>query len=106
MRAWSARAMVAALAALAAAEVSAVRHTGFEMDAFNKAYPASNRGTFVFSPVSFEVDCVLVAESLDVIPKADISSMIYGPAGMSAEAKAKRDVRRRVPGRYQSGQCL
>ena len=76
MKAWSARATVAALAALAAAEVSAVRHVGFETDAFNKTYPASNRGTFVFSPASFEVDCVLVAESLDVIPKADISAMM------------------------------
>ena len=65
-----------ALAVFAAADASAVRHVGFEIDSFNRAYPVSYARSFVFSPVSFELDCVLVAESLDTIPKADVSSMM------------------------------
>ena len=80
--------LAAATVALVAAEAGAVRHTGFEADAFNRVYPASYKGTFVFSPMSFELDCVLIAETLETIPKANVASMMgvlidfpsaYGP---------------------------
>lgn len=70
------RALAAAFAALVAAEALAVRHVGIEADALNRVYPASFRKSFVFSPVSFELDCVLIAESLDTIPKANVASMM------------------------------
>ena len=68
--------LVAATVALVAAEACAVRHIGFEADAFNRVYPTTYRNTFVFSPVSFELDCVQIAESLDIIPKANVASMM------------------------------
>lgn len=66
----------------------AARHIGFQTDAFNRAYPSNYARNGVFSPVSFELDCALVAESLPTIPKADISARLgvvidfagtYGP---------------------------
>lgn len=68
--------LAAAFAALVAVQAGAVRHVGLETDAFNRVYPASFRNSFVFSPVSFELDCVLIAESLDTIPKANVASMM------------------------------
>ena len=68
--------LAAATVALVAAEACAVRHIGFEADAFNRVYPASYKNTFVFSPVSFEIDCVLIAETLETIPKANVASMM------------------------------
>ena len=68
--------LAAAFAVLVAAEAGAVKHVGFETDAFNRVYPASYRKSFVFSPLSFEMDCVLIAESLDTIPKANVASMM------------------------------
>jgi len=68
--------LVAAAVAFVAVEACAVRHVGFETDAFNRVYPASYKNTFVFSPASFELDCVLIAEALDTIPKANVASMM------------------------------
>ena len=68
--------LAAATVAIVAADACAVRHIGFEADGFNRVYPASYKNTFVFSPVSFELDCVLIAESLDTIPKANVASMM------------------------------
>lgn len=51
----------------------AERKIGFQTDAFNRVYPASYAKNFVFSPAAFEIDCAVVAESLDVIPKANVS---------------------------------
>lgn len=56
--------------------VWAVRHIGFETDAFNRAYPASYTGSMVFSPASFEIGCAVIAESLATIPKANVSEMM------------------------------
>ena len=80
--------ILGAFAFFAAVDAFAVRHVGFEIDSFNRAYPASYARSFVFSPVAFELDCVLIAESLDTIPKANVSSTMgvlidfpsaYGP---------------------------
>lgn len=60
-------------ALLAAMSLSAARHVGFQMDAFNRVCPSSFRQSAVFSPVSFEIDCALIAESLETIPKANVS---------------------------------
>lgn len=57
----------------AAADLLAARQVGFQTDAFNRAYPASLRQTVVFSPASFEIDCALIAETLETIPKANVS---------------------------------
>ncbi len=53
--------------------VFGIEHALFETEAFHRASPASYAGSFVFSPVSFEVDCVLMAESLATIPKANVA---------------------------------
>ena len=68
------RIILCALAAFAAVDASAIRHVGFDIDAFNRAYPSTYARSFVFSPASFELDCVLIAESLDTISKANVSS--------------------------------
>lgn len=66
----------ACLSGLLALSVSAARFIGFEADAFNRSCPADSPRNFVFSPASFELDCVLVAESLPTIPKANVSEMM------------------------------
>lgn len=65
-----------------------VRHVGFQTDAFNRAFPASYAESIVFSPGAFEIDCAIIAESLETIPKAKVSERMgvllsfentYGP---------------------------
>lgn len=53
-----------------------MRHIGFETDAFNRMFPASYQKNVVFSPMSFELDCAVIAECLDTIPKAKISEQL------------------------------
>lgn len=55
------------------AEAFAMRHVGFETDAFNRAYPVSYAKDMVFSPASFEIDCVLYAQTLDTLSKARVA---------------------------------
>lgn len=52
----------------------AMRQVGFGADAFNRAYPASanGKGSVLFSPFSFEVDCVVFAEAMDVLRRANV----------------------------------
>ena len=69
---------------LCALTASAGRHIGFETDAFNRAYPVSYAKNMVFSPASFEIDCVLVAESLATIPKANVSEMMGAVLGFES----------------------
>lgn len=54
-------------------ELQAFRHVGFQTDAFNRAYPASYANSMVFSPLSFELSAAILAESLETIPKANVS---------------------------------
>lgn len=58
---------------MSACELCAARHVGFQTDAFNRAYPASYTKSMVFSPYSFEIDSAIIAESLETIPKANVS---------------------------------
>lgn len=67
------RRVVFLLVLFAGTELLAARHIGFQTDAFNRVFPASFRQTAVFSPASFEIDCALIAESLETIPKANVS---------------------------------
>ncbi len=67
------RCLLAALALTLVPSAFAVRHVAIGADAFNRAYPLSFAKNLAFSPYSFEIDCVLVAESLPTIQKADIS---------------------------------
>ena len=60
-------------AVLASANLWAARHIGFETDAFNRVYPASFAKSIVFSPASFEIDCAVIAGTLETIPKANVS---------------------------------
>ena len=70
------RAVCWCVLSLAAADLRADRHIGFETDAFNRVYPASFAKSLVFSPASFEIDCAVIAESLETIPKANVSEMM------------------------------
>lgn len=65
--------VVALSLVFASAGLRAERKIGFQADALNRVYPASYAKSFAFSPVSFEIDCAVFAESLDVIPKANVS---------------------------------
>ena len=84
------------VATMLAGSTFAVRHIGFETDAFNLVYPADHEKSVIFSPLSFEVDSVLVAESLATIPKANVAERmgvivgfenVYGP--MLAQLSAR-----------------
>lgn len=68
----------------AAPELTAARKIGFETDAFNRAYPTSYAKNFVFSPLSFELDCAAVAESLETIPKANVSETLGATIGFES----------------------
>lgn len=72
MRRWG-RTIALLAASFACASLSAARHIGFETDAFNRIYPASFAKSVVFSPASFELDCAVIAETLETIPKAGVS---------------------------------
>lgn len=61
------------VAVFVSANLWAARHIGFETDAFNRIYPASFAKSLVFSPASFEIDCAVIAETLETIPKANVS---------------------------------
>lgn len=61
------------LAACACLGLQAARQIGLEADAFNRICPASFLKNIVFSPASFEIDCAVIAESLETIPKANVS---------------------------------
>lgn len=67
------RTIIFLFAFLASLELFAVHHLELEGDAFNRAFPATFKKSAVFSPVSFETDCAIVAESLQTIPKANVS---------------------------------
>lgn len=62
-----------AIVFLAAADLFAVRHVVFEADAYNRAFPLDRKDTLVFSPVSAEIGCILAAESLETIPRANVA---------------------------------
>ena len=70
------RAAILVVGLLACADLSAARRVGFETDAFNRIYPASFAKSLVFSPASFEIDCAVIAESLETIPKANVSETL------------------------------
>lgn len=57
------------LSLLLAASAYAGRSPGFSMSAFNTAVPSSS-ATTVFSPYSFELDCVVISEAFGPIEKA------------------------------------
>lgn len=57
-------------------EAGAMRHIGYETDAFSQVFPEDHQKNAVFSPAAFELDSAIVAECLDTIPKAKISEML------------------------------
>lgn len=81
--------LVVLLAAFAVpALASAERHSAFEVDAYNRILPASASGTVVFSPCSFEIDCVVFAEAQNALGRAHVAETMgvltdfasaYGP---------------------------
>ena len=66
-------ALAACAALLPVMNLNAARYAGFETDAFNRAFPASYRHDIAFSPASFEFDCVVFAEALDTIGRANMA---------------------------------
>ena len=81
-------AIAAAVVAAAAFASGATRHLGFEADSFNRVYPAGYAKDAVFSPMAFEIDCVVFAESMDTLGKAHVAETmgvlvdlegVYGP---------------------------
>lgn len=70
--------------AMVAADLHAARGIGFEADAFNRAFPVGYGGNAVFSPCSFELDCAIIAESLDTIPRAAVSETMGVLTGLQS----------------------
>lgn len=81
-----------ALALLAAGDLFAVRHVGYESEAFCQVLDANKEKSFVFSPLSFELDCFLVAESLDTIPKANVSETMGTTFGFESAYRPIREM--------------
>ena len=69
------KALFSILAAVMATSAWAARSPGFGVDAFDKAVDA-NRGTAVFSPLSFELDAVAMADAFDPIVKAHFAETL------------------------------
>ena len=68
------RRLAAALAiAFSSADLFAVRHVGFEVDLFNRAFPIESCTNVVFSPLSVEMDCALTAEAMDTLARAGVA---------------------------------
>lgn len=75
------------VAVLGGLRLEAARKIGFGADAFNGVVPVKSTKSEIFSPVSFEIDCAVVAESLETIPKAGVSEtmgVVIDFAGMYA----------------------
>jgi len=51
-------------------KVFAVSNSGFGIDAFNRSVSAVTRGSTVFSPVSFEIDCVIFSETFGALTRS------------------------------------
>lgn len=51
-------------------------NVGVGLDAFNRAISAAVRGNAVFSPISFEFDCVIFSEAFDALTRAKIAETI------------------------------
>jgi len=52
------------------ASIVAETHSGFGLDAFNRAVSAATRGNAAFSPFSFEVDSVIFSEAFEALTRA------------------------------------
>ena len=64
---------ILSLLACACAHVRAERNLGFGASAFNHVTTMTNESTLVFSPFSYELDCVVFAEAAETIAKANIA---------------------------------
>lgn len=69
------KAVVLALAAMAAASALAARSPEFGADAFSEAV-AAGKGTAVFSPLAFELDAVIMADAFDPLVKAHFAETL------------------------------
>lgn len=67
------KSLLSLLFVFAAARLHAARHISFETEAFNQVGIARGTTNAVFSPLSFEIDCTLVAVSLETLPKAKVA---------------------------------
>lgn len=68
--------LLLACAAVCVACAAPARQIGLGIDAFNRAVPPGADKTSVFSPLAFEIDCVLFAEASDTIVRGDIADAI------------------------------
>lgn len=50
--------------------LAATSNAGFGLDAFNRSVGATTRGNAVFSPISFEFDCVVLSEAFGALTRA------------------------------------
>lgn len=65
-------------------ELLAARSLSFEAEAFEQAKRSFANGNFVFSPLSFELDCVLFADCLETIPKANVADSMGAAVGFES----------------------
>lgn len=65
-------------------ELLATRYLSFETEAFEQAKKSFAKSDFVFSPLSFELDCVLFADCLETIPKANVADSMGAAVGFES----------------------
>lgn len=64
------RQVILAALLFAGLQLMAASNAGFGLDAFNRSVSAAARGNAVFSPISFEFDCVVISEAFGALTRA------------------------------------
>lgn len=67
-----------------AIKVFPVSNSGFGIDAFNRSVSAATRGNAVFSPVSFEIDCVIFSEAFGALTRSKIAEAMGVLTGLES----------------------
>jgi len=93
------RVSIVLAAAVLSAKLIAATHSGFGLDAFNRAISAATRGNAVFSPFSFEIDSVIFSEAFGALTRAKYAETMGVLNGLESvylplhEELTKQDVR-------------
>jgi len=90
------------MAALTTAVLSASTHSGFGLDAFNRAVSAATRGNMAFSPVSFEIDGVLFSEAFGALTRAKFAETLGVLNGLESVYKPIHEELSKTEGRKTS----
>lgn len=85
------KAVTALLACLASVQAHSVTNAGFGLDAFNRSISAATKGNAVFSPASFDFDCVVFSEGFGALTRAKYAEKMGALNGLEAIYKPLYD---------------